>query len=69
MVTRPARLLDGDPDLITLPQAAAWLGISAKTAQRMAAAGTFPGDAAIQIGRTWKVSLQKLRRHLHGTGA
>lgn len=53
-------------DLITLPQAANRLGISARTAQRLAAAGEFPGGAAIRVGRKWVISVPKLERALHG---
>jgi hypothetical protein len=58
-----------DPDLITLPASAVRLGISEKTAQRLARAGKFPGGAAIQIGRQWRVSVVKLERFLHGEPA
>jgi excisionase family DNA binding protein len=54
----------GDPNLLTIPTAAELLGISALTGYRLARAGQFPGDAAIKVGRSWRVSLPKLRRYL-----
>lgn len=62
-------MTDLPPDLETLPEAAVRLGISAKTAQRLAAAGKFPGGAAIKVGKNWRVSVPKLERHLHGEDA
>lgn len=55
-----------DPDLLTIPQAAERLGMSRSTALRLAGAGTFPGDAAVKVGRKWLVSVPKLARYLHG---
>lgn len=54
----------GDPNLLTIPTAAELLGISAQTGYRLARAGKFPGDAAIKVGQSWRVSLPKLRRYL-----
>jgi predicted DNA-binding transcriptional regulator AlpA len=54
----------GDPDLVTIPKAAALLGISAKTGYRLARAGKFPGDAAIRVGSSWRVSIPRLKSHL-----
>lgn len=58
-----------DPDLVTIPRAAELLGIAPETAYRKAEAGTFPGNAAIRVGSRWRVSLPKLRHHLHGEEA
>ena len=60
----PRRILP--PDLITLNEAAARLGISWDTAKNLANEGTFPGDAARRVGRQWRVSVPKLERWLHG---
>lgn len=57
---------EGDRDLVTIPRAVPELGISAKTGYRLARAGQFPGGAAIKVGRSWRVSLPRLRRYLHG---
>lgn len=55
------------PDLLTLGAAGKRLGISERTARRMAEAGEFPGDAAIRVSATtWRVSVPKLNRYLHG---
>lgn len=56
----------GDPQLVPIPRAVPELGISAKTGYRLARTGKFPGDAAIKVGRSWRVSLPRLRRYLHG---
>lgn len=56
----------GDPNLLTIPAAAARLGISAKTAYRLARAGTFPGGAALKVGVSWRISVPRLDRYLHG---
>lgn len=58
-----------DPDLITLPRAAARLGISATTAYRLAQSGQFPGGAALKVGRHWRVSVPRLGRYLEGSPA
>jgi len=55
-----------DPDLVSMADAADWLGISEATARKMANDGTFPGDAAFQVERQWRVSMPRLRRALHG---
>ena len=51
-------------DLITLPQAAKRLGLHRDTLYRLARSGQFP--PAIQIGSTWRVSIPRLERYLHG---
>lgn len=53
-----------DPDLLTVPQAAAKLGLHPDSAYRLARAGKLPG--AIQVGSRWYVSVPRLERHLHG---
>ncbi len=54
----------GDPNVLTVPEAARELGISKDLAYSLARRGELPG--AIQLGRRWVVSLIKLRRELHG---
>jgi len=66
-VTVRKRLERRDPDLVSLADAADWLGISEDTARKLAAEGTFPGDAAFQVSSRWRVSMPRLRRALHGT--
>ena len=52
------------PDLISVPDAAARLGLHADTLYRLCRNGQFP--PAIQIGKRWRVSVPKLERYLHG---
>ena len=61
MTTHPIPL---PPDLLTVPQAAARLGISLATAYRLASSGRLPG--AIKIGSHYRVSVVRLERFLHG---
>ena len=58
--------ISGDVDLVSMADAAEQLGIHRETAYQLARTGRFPGDAAIRIGESWRVSLPKLRRYLHG---
>lgn len=62
-------IVDLPPDLLSLPAAAARLGIGRTTAFELARAGKFPGDAAIKVGAKWRVSVPKLERYLHGQEA
>jgi excisionase family DNA binding protein len=62
------RLAVDNPDLATLAEAAVELGISYQTAKQLAAAGRFPGDAAVRVGGQWRVSRIRLNRYLHGEG-
>lgn len=55
------------PDLVTIPVACRdYLGISDQTGYTLAAAGQFPGGAAIRVGSQWRVSTVRLLRYLHG---
>lgn len=58
-------------DLVSIPVACRdYLGgISDDLGYRLANTGEFPGDAAIRLGRCWKVSVPKLLRYLHGEDA
>jgi excisionase family DNA binding protein len=49
---------------LTVPEAAARLGLSVDTVYRHCEAGTFA--PAIKIGRQWRISSPKLERMLHG---
>jgi excisionase family DNA binding protein len=51
-------------DLITIPQAAARLGIHRDTLYRHCREGTF--SPAVHIGGSWRVSVPKLERYMHG---
>jgi excisionase family DNA binding protein len=53
-----------DPDVISVPQAAELLGISKDLGYDLARRGELPG--AIQLGRSWRVSLVRLRAAVHG---
>lgn len=53
-----------EPDLLTIPQAAARIGIHRDTLYRLAATGQFP--PAVRIGARWLVSVPRLERFLHG---
>jgi excisionase family DNA binding protein len=55
---------ESDPDLITVPEAAARLGMHPDTLYRLCRSGQFP--PAVQIGSRWKVSVPRLERYLHG---
>jgi len=55
----------GDPYVVSVPEAAALLGISKDLAYDLARRGELPG--AFQLGRRWRVSLVKLRASVHGT--
>ena len=52
------------PDLLSIPQAAERLGVSANTVRRLIQDGEFP--EAIRVGRQWRVSKPRLDRRLHG---
>lgn len=54
----------GDPYVVSVPEAAALLGISKDLAYDLARRGELPG--AFQLGRRWRVSLVKLRVAIHG---
>jgi excisionase family DNA binding protein len=54
-----------DPNVRSVPQAAARLGISKDLAYDLARRGQLPG--AIHLGRRWRVSLVKLNQFVHGT--
>lgn len=52
-------------DLLTIPQAAARLGISVNTCRRMVQKGELP--EAIKVSpRKWAISAPRLERRLHG---
>jgi excisionase family DNA binding protein len=52
--------------IITIEEAAEYLGISDDLAYKLANTGQFPGNAAITLDRQWRVSLPKLFRAIHG---
>ena len=56
------------PDLITLPAAGRRLGLSDNTMYRMASSAERP-EWIIQLGRSYRVSVPRLERYLHGTPA
>jgi predicted DNA-binding transcriptional regulator AlpA len=56
----------GQADLITVPDAARWIGMHPDTLYRLCRTGQFP--SALQIGARWKVSVPRLERYLHGQG-
>jgi excisionase family DNA binding protein len=58
------RRRDGDPLVVTVPQAAELLGISKDLAYDLARRGELPG--AVQLGRRWIVSLVRLQNAVHG---
>jgi predicted DNA-binding transcriptional regulator AlpA len=51
-------------DLISIPNAAIRIGLSAETVYRLARAGQF--EPAIRVGARWLVSVPRLERFLHG---
>ena len=51
-------------DLISIPNAATRIGLSAETVYRLARAGQF--EPAIRVGARWLVSVPRLERLLHG---
>jgi excisionase family DNA binding protein len=53
-----------EPDLLTVPEAAAMLGFSAEHCYRLARANKLPG--AVKIGCRWRVSRPRLLEYLHG---
>jgi excisionase family DNA binding protein len=53
------------PDLITLPEAARRLGLSENTIRRMASGSERP-EWVLQLGRSYRVSVPRLERFLHG---
>ncbi len=62
---RPQRRpTQGDPHVVSVPEAAALLGISKDLGYDLARRGELPG--AFQLGRRWRVSLVKLRAAVHG---
>ncbi len=52
------------PDLVTIPVAARQLGLHPETLYRLARNGEFP--PAVLVGASWRVSVPKLVRYLHG---
>jgi excisionase family DNA binding protein len=60
---QPRRAM-ADPYVVSVPEAAALLGISKDLAYDLARRGELPG--AFQLGRRWRVSLIKLRSAVHG---
>lgn len=58
------RPIQGDPYVVSVPEAAALLGISKDLGYDLARRGELPG--AFQLGRRWRVSLVKLRAAVHG---
>jgi excisionase family DNA binding protein len=52
------------PDLLSIAEAAARMGVSEATARRMARRGELP--EAFHVGRQWRVSKPRLERRLHG---
>ena len=54
----------GDPDVISIPEAAELLGISRDLGYDLARRGQLPG--ALQLGRRWRVSAVRLRAAIHG---
>jgi excisionase family DNA binding protein len=54
-------------DLISIPEAAALIGLHVDTLRRLCRTGQFP--PALQIGRQWRVSVPRLQRYLHGETA
>lgn len=67
MTARRFPYVPGDPNLVSLAEAARLLGVSESTARRLAVAGELPG--AIKVARYWRVSLPRMRRELHGEDA
>lgn len=57
-----------DPQTCTLPEAAAILGISERTAYRLTADGEFPVPV-LAIGRCKRVSRRQLEAFIEGTAA
>jgi excisionase family DNA binding protein len=58
------RRYQGDPYVVSVPEAAELLGISKDLGYDLARRGELPG--AFQLGRRWRVSLVKLRVAVHG---
>ena len=52
------------PDLISVPETARRIGLHADTLYRLCRTGRF--SPAIHIGGTWRVSVPRLERYLHG---
>ncbi len=52
------------PDLLTIPQAAARLGVTPTTAYRLAERDELPG--AFKVGSHWRVSVKRLEEFKHG---
>ena len=52
------------PDLLTVTDAARRVGIHPDSLYRLIRAGKFP--PAVKIGGSWRVSVPKLERFLHG---
>ncbi len=52
-----------DADLISIPDAARWVGVHVDTLYRLCRMGRFP--PAIQVGSRWRVSVPRLERYLH----
>lgn len=48
---------------MTVPEAARHIGIHADTLYRLCRNGQFP--PAVAIGRSWRISVPRLRRYLH----
>ncbi len=51
-------------DLISIPDAARRVGVHPDTLYRLARTGQFP--PALSIGSSWRVSVPRLERYLHG---
>lgn len=52
------------PDLISIPEAARRLGLCPETLYRLSRSGQFV--PAVKIGKSWRVSVPRLERFLHG---
>lgn len=53
-----------DPDVVSIETAAKIMGISKTHAYKLARLGQLPG--AVKVGATWRVSLIRYRREMHG---
>jgi len=58
-------LIAADPNVLSVPQAAARLGISKDLAYELARRGELPG--AFRLGRRWRVSAVRLGLAVHGS--
>lgn len=57
------------PDLVTLPEAGRILGLSDNTMYRMAANELQRPEWILKLGRSYRVSVPRLKRWLHGEAA